>query len=266
MTGAGTTIGVIACSNINVSDVSQFRAFFGLPAKDPQVIVNGPDPGDLGAGDEVEAVLDATWPGAVAPSATVKLVVSEDTNSTQGVDLSEMYIIDNNLAEVMSESFSACEAGGFTQSMASTISLFAEQAAAQGISYLVASGDGGPDSCDDPSTLPTNPPASVNILASTPFTVAVGGTQFNDTANPNTYWKLTNDPTTSESAISYIPENVWNESCSGTCPNGIGLWSSGGGQMPIFLKPSLPTASLLWISSPKSPRFSAVFCNSAGHQ
>jgi len=118
MTGAGTTIGVIARSNINVSDVSQFRAFFGLPAKDPQVIVNGPDPGDLGAGDEVEAVLDATWPGAVAPSATVKLVVSEDTNSTQGVDLSEMYIIDNNLADVMTESFSACEAGGFTQSIA----------------------------------------------------------------------------------------------------------------------------------------------------
>jgi subtilase family serine protease len=250
MTGAGTTIGVIARSNINVSDVSQFRAFFGLPTNDPQVIVNGPDPGDLGAGDEVEAVLDATWPGAVAPSATVKLVVSEDTNSTQGVDLSEMYIIDNNLADVMTESFSACEAGGFTQSMASTISLFAEQAAAQGITYLVASGDGGPDSCDDPSTLPANPVVSVNILASTPFTVAVGGTQFNDTANPNTYWKSANDPTTRESVISYIPENVWNESCSGTCPNGIGLWSSGGGQSTFFLKPpwqsgvtGIPTAN-----------------------
>jgi len=241
MTGAGVTIGVTARSNFNVSDVSQFRAFFGLPVNDPQVIVNGPDPGNLLGGDETEAVLDATWPGAVAPNATVKFVVSQDTNSTQGVDLSEIYIIDNNLADIMTESFSVCEAGGFTQSTASTVSSLAEQAAAQGITYLVASGDGGPDSCDDPKTLPTNPAVSVNILAATPFTVAVGGTQFNDTASPSTYWKSSSDPTTHESAISYIPENVWNESCSGTCPNGIGLWSSGGGQSTFFTKPAWQT-------------------------
>ena len=254
MTGAGVTIGVTARSNINVSDVSEFRSIFGLPANDPQVIVNGPDPGDLLGNDEVEAVLDATWPGAVAPNATVKFVVSEDTNSTQGVDLSEIYIIDNNLADVMTESFSVCEQGfpapqGLNAS--ATIALLAEQAAAQGITYLVASGDGGPDSCDDPSTLPTNPPTSVNILASTPFTVAVGGTQFNDIANPNTYWKSTNDPTTSESAISYIPENVWNESCTvAQCGANSGLWSSGGGQSTLFPKPSwqsgvagIPTAN-----------------------
>jgi subtilase family serine protease len=246
MTGAGATIGVIARSNINVSDVSQFRAFFGLPANDPQVVLNGPDPGDLGGGDEVEAVLDATWPGAVAPSATVKLVVSEDTNSTQGVDLSEIYIIDNNLADVMTESFSVCEQGfpqlsGLNQT--AVISLMAEQAAAQGITYLVASGDGGPDSCDDPSTLPPSPPTFVNILAATPFTVAVGGTQFDDTANVSTYWKATNDPTTSGSAISYIPEKVWNESCTvAQCGTSSGLWSSGGGQSTLFLpKPSWQT-------------------------
>lgn len=252
MTGAGKTIGVIGRSNFNVSDVSQFRSFFGLPANDPQVILNGPDPGNLGGNDEVEAVLDATWPGAVAPSATVKFVVSEDTISTQGVDLSEIYIIDNNLADVMTESFSVCEAGGFTQSTASTVSSFAEQAAAQGITYLVASGDGGPDSCDDPSTLPANPPASVNILASTPFTVAVGGTQFNDTANPSTYWKSPSNPTTGESVISYIPENVWNESCTvAQCSaNKSGIWSSGGGQSIFFQKPpwqsgvaGIPTAN-----------------------
>jgi trimeric autotransporter adhesin len=241
MTGAGVTIGVTARSNINVSDVTLFRSMFGLSTNDPQVILNGPDPGDLGDGDEIEAVLDATWTGAVAPGAAVKFVVSEDTNSTQGVDLSEIYIIDNNLADVMTESFSACEAIGFTQSSAATVSMLAEQAAAQGITYLVASGDGGPDSCDTPSTLPTSPTASVNILAATPFTVAVGGTQFNENGNPNTYWKSTSDPTTGESVISYIPEDVWNESCSGTCPNGIGIWSSGGGQSTFFSKPSWQT-------------------------
>jgi hypothetical protein len=265
MTGAGVTIGVIARSNIHVSDVTQFRSIFGLPPNDPQVVVNGPDPGDLGDGDETEAVLDATWTGAVAPGATVKFVVSEDTNSSQGVDLSEIYIIDNNLTDVMTESFSACEAGGFTQSAAATISTLAEQAAAQGITYFVASGDGGPDSCDDPSTLPTSPTTSVNILAATPFTVAVGGTQFNENGNPNTYWKPTSDPTTGESVISYIPEDVWNESCSGTCPTGIGLWSSGGGQSTFFPPPSWQTGVTGIPSSATGRLVPDVSVNAADH-
>ena len=76
----------------------------------------------------------------------------------------------------------------------------------------MASGDSGPDSCDDSHSVPsTLQPASVNLLASTRFTVAVGGTQFNDVASPSTYWNSTNDPTTHASAKSYIPENVWNE-------------------------------------------------------
>ena len=236
MTGAGATIAAVARSNINLSDVQQFRSIFGLPANDPQIVVNGPDPGDLGGGEEAEAVLDATWPGAVAPNAAVKLVVSADTNSTQGVDLSEQYIIDNNLADVMTESFSTCEAGfataqGTLNASGMVIDLLAEQAAAQGITYLVASGDEGPDGCD--ATIPTPPtpptPASVNLLASTPFTVAVGGTQFNDVANPSAYWNATNG-TNSVSAKSYIPEIVWNE----TSPT---VAASGGGQSVFFTKP-----------------------------
>ena len=249
MTGSGVTIGVIARSNINVSDVQQFRSIFGLPAKDPNIIVNGPDPGDLGTGEEAEAVLDATWPGAVAPNATVDLVVSESTNADAGEDLSEFYIIDNNLADVMTESFSVCEAafGSQTAAAASFYSGLAEQAAAQGITYMVASGDSGPDSCDDPSTVPTTPTAaSVNLLASTPFTVAVGGTEFHDCdplptckETSGKYWNSTSDPTTKGSAKSYIPENVWNESCTvAQCGSSLaGLWSSGGGQSTAFTKP-----------------------------
>jgi hypothetical protein len=237
MTGSGVTIGVIAVSNINVQDVADFRNLFGLSPMNPQVILNGPDPGDVAGSDaEFEALLDATWVGSVAPMATVDLVVSEDTNAASGNDLSEVYIVDNNLADVMTESFGSCEAN-FTLSGAQFYSNLAEQAAAQGITYVVASGDGGPDGCDDQTTIPAkDSPASVSILASTPFTVAVGGTEFNDTLNPSTYWNTTN-AADGASAKSYIPENVWNESCtalSATCPI-VGLWSSGGGASTIFL-------------------------------
>jgi hypothetical protein len=250
MTGAGVTIGIVSDSNINVSDITEFRNMFGLASTNnpPAIVADGPlpdvVPGGIGEG---EAVLDATWSGAVAPLATVKLVVSADTDASPGSDLSEVYIIDNNVADVMTESFSTCEAAfsASGQLLGSTGAAafyggMAEQAAAQGITYLVASGDGGPDTCDDQTAIPTiDQPASVNLLAATPFNVAVGGTMFNDISNPGTYWSSTNNPTTSGSALSYIPENVWNESCtvvSSTCPV-IGLWSSGGGQSVAFIKP-----------------------------
>jgi subtilase family serine protease len=67
-----------------------------LPAKDPQVILNGPDPGVVG--DEPEAVLDTSWSGAVARNATIDLVVSASTETSLGVDLSALYIVDNNVA------------------------------------------------------------------------------------------------------------------------------------------------------------------------
>jgi subtilase family serine protease len=239
MTGAGATIAVVGRTNINVQDVRDFRNKFGLVANDPQVILNGPDPGNLGDLEETEAVLDVSWSGAVAPNATVKLVVSESTNAADGVDLSEIYIINNNLADVMTESFGGCE--GFVSSgIASVIATLAQQAAAQGTTYLVSSGDNGAAGCDDQTVAPATHPASVNVLASTPFTVAVGGTQFNENSSTSTYWRTSNGPGL-ESAISYIPENVWNESCTvAQCGStNAGLWSSSGGKSIFFTpKPS----------------------------
>jgi trimeric autotransporter adhesin len=246
MTGAGFTIGIVSDSNINVSDVATFRSMFGLSANPPTVVADGPLP-DVAPGStgEGESVLDATWAGAVAPQANVLLVVSEDTDSTAGSDLSEIYIIDNNAADVMTESFSACESQFLPSNLTGPngAGLFygslAEQAAAQGITYLVASGDGGPDTCDDQSTIPApDTPASVNILAATPFDIAVGGTEFHDCdplpgcSDPGTYWNpAAQQGPTDGTAKSYILEKVWNESCISTTSgcSAIGLWSSGGG-------------------------------------
>ncbi len=242
MTGAGVTIGIVSDTDINLQDITDFRNMFGAPNNLPNIVHDGPDPGDLLGTAEGEAVLDATWASSVAPAATVDLVVSQDTDAVQGTDLSEVYIIDNNVADVMTESFSFCEAGA-TSGDASFYFDEAEQAAAQGITFLVSSGDGGPDSCDDPSVAPAATAASVNILAATPFNVAVGGTMFNEGSNASTYWNPPNlQAGNGESAKSYIPENVWNESCTlaqfnqNLCP-AEGLWSSGGGVSAFFGKP-----------------------------
>src|SRR5262249_27094182 len=67
--GSGASIAVVGRSNINVADVNDFRSLFGLPSNPPQIIVNGVDPGDLGGGEEMEALLDVSWSGATAPNA-----------------------------------------------------------------------------------------------------------------------------------------------------------------------------------------------------
>ena len=223
-TGNGTTIAVVGRSNLfnGGEDVGDFRnTAFSLCCGSFEIILNGPDPGDLGGGEEAEATLDSTWSGAIAYNANVKLVVSATTNTTDGIDLSETYIVENNFAGIMTESFGSCELFATDSQLAFSFGL-AEQAAAQGISYFVSSGDDGSEGCDDPSNPPATNPISVSLLAATPFNVAVGGTMFNENGDDSKYWG--SEPPVQESAISYIPENVWNESGPSA-----GLWSSSGG-------------------------------------
>ena len=239
--GTGQAIAVVARSNLfNASqDVLDFRGAFGISGGFLRVILNGPDPGDLGGGEEVEATLDATWSTSLAPSADLDFVVSASTNSTDGIFLSEAYIIDNNLAPVMTESFGGCEAA-ITNTQAQGISALAEQAAAQGITYILSSGDSGAEGCDNFSTVAQGP-ISVSDLASNPFVVAVGGTQFNENGHDSTFWKAT-DTGDGGTAKSYIPENVWNESClSAQCGGRANTLAGGGGASVLFSKPSWQT-------------------------
>ena len=236
--GTGQSVAIVARNNINLSDVQIFRIAFGLPVNDPQIILDGPDPGNSFGPEETEADLDVEWSGAIAPKATIKFVVSASTNSTDGVDLSALYIVDNNLAPVLSASFGQCE-----QTLGQTENAFFnnlwEQAAAQGITAVISSGDNGPAGCDsDSQSTPASQGLAVNGLASTPFNIAVGGTQFNENGADSTYWSATNGPDQS-SARGYIPENVWNESCAD--PNVCGaasLFASSGGASTLYSKPS----------------------------
>src|SRR5579863_8059699 len=217
--GVGVTIAVVGRNDLynQGQDVGDFHNVLGGD-NSLTIIVNGPDPGDAGGGEEAEATLDSSWAGALAQSANIDFVVSGSTNTTDGIDLSELYIIENNLAPVMTESFSSCEALT-TSSDAQGTSLLAEQAAAQGITYIVSAGDTGAEGCDNLGETTALGGISVNVLASTPFTVAVGGTMFNEHGDNAAYWGTTNS-SAGGSALSYIPENVWNETCTTQCESG----------------------------------------------
>ena len=215
--GTGQTIAIVSDSNINLEDARDFRSIFGLPAKDPKIIVNGSDPGLTI--DEVEAIIDVEWSGAVAKNAQIDLVVSPTTNTTFGGDLSAIYVLNNNLAPILSVSFGQCELFLGTAQNAFYYSTW-QQAAAQGITVSVSTGDDGSAGCDfvqgtTPAAQPATGGLAVNGLASTPFNVAVGGTEFNySVANPLQFWSSTNTPNTQASALSYIPEETYNDSCT----------------------------------------------------
>ena len=234
--GTGQSIAIVGRSNIDIQDIRDFRNLLGLPANDPEIIVNGDDPGITP--DVYEATLDVTWSGAVAPMAKIDFVVSE-SNFADGVDVSAVYIVDNNIAPVMSTSYGNCETDLGPVENAFYNSLW-QQAAAQGITSFVSSGDNGGAGCDAPAGgVYSSGVLAVNGIASTPYNVAVGGTQFNDTKDPSKYWSATNDPTTGESALSYIPEMAWNESSND--PNDVLLYAGGGGVSSLYAKPDWQT-------------------------
>jgi len=212
--GTGVSIAIVGETDIQMSDVQAFRSFFGLPVNDPVFIWNGSDPGIQG--DESEADIDVQWSGAVAKGATIDFVISQSTETTSGTDLSAVYIVENNLAAVMSESYGECELGLGTTGNQFYNTLW-QQASAQGITVLISAGDGGSAGCDNfdaGSPAPAQYGLQVSGYASTPYNVAVGGTDFNDFNNPGSYWSTTNNPTTQESALKYIPESTWNDSCT----------------------------------------------------
>ncbi len=214
--GTGQTIAIVGRTDINPSDATTFWGLFGLDgvnAPQPTLVIthNGPAPGVTG--DEAEADIDTQWSGAAAPGATINFVTSESTETTDGVDLSALYIVDNNLAPIMSESYGNCEAS-LGSGGVGFYGLLWEQAAVQGITAMVSTGDNGAAGCDDPGA-PAHNGLNVNGLASTPFNVAVGGTDFAQFTNPpSTYWNSTNALITQESAKGYILETTWNDSCA----------------------------------------------------
>jgi pseudomonalisin len=229
VTGQGVKIAIVSRTNIHPNDVPLFRSSFGLSANDPHIIVNGTDPGVVNPGEEDEAELDIEWTGAVAPGAEIDLVVSRDTPASDGIYASSQYIVDHNLAPIVNVSFGLCE----KQIQPNPFDTLWSQAAAQGQTVLVASGDTGVAGCESANATTATQGASVNGICSPFASTCVGGTEFDDTTNPAGYWAASNDPITKGSVFSYIPEEAWNENGARCGP----LCASGGGASILYTKP-----------------------------
>lgn len=225
VTGSGVTIGIIDESNIDLSLPADYRSVFGLPANPVQVIIDGQDPGWNPS--EGETYLDVEIAGAVAPAATVDLYISAGSPYQDPIALASLRAVDDDQADILSVSWGAGEQDMTAAEIQMWNALW-EQAAAQGQTVLVATGDYG-QSPDDYFLFD-----SVNGVASTPWDVAAGGTDFyySDYASgaPSSAndWNATNDPTTKGSLKAPLPEQVWND------PFGLDAISDGLSRGEIF--------------------------------
>jgi subtilase family serine protease len=225
LTGLGQTIAVVEDTNLySAADWNTFRSKFGLTAyAHGSLVTVHPAPstgrnncGNPGVnGDDGEAILDAEWASAAAPDATIAVEACADTRSTFGGLIAIQNLINSkNPPSIMSISYGECEAENGAASNKAFNTAY-QQAAAEGISVFVAAGDEGSASCDAGAPGATHG-IGVSAFASTPYNVAVGGTDFADSylGTNASYWNATNSPTYG-SALSYIPETPWNDSCAG---------------------------------------------------
>jgi subtilase family serine protease len=249
-TGTGMTIAVVGQVDLSPTDIANFRTAAGLSATLPTTVTDGTDPGSPSAaclsnnppnncfpaaGDLGESMLDVEWAGAAAPAANIVFV-----NSTDVIDDSLAYAIDQNIAPIITDSYGGCESEDFSATQRTTLNGLFQVANAEGITILGPAGDDGATDCDDGVTSATHG-LTVDFPASSPFVTAVGGTMFNEGSDTAAYWSTSNGPAAapsySGSALKYIPEVVWNETAEDLTYNPAEFGAGGGGASIYFGKP-----------------------------
>jgi hypothetical protein len=233
--GTGQTIAIAGTSEIDTNDLTTFRKAFGLPPVPSfnQVVADGLNPGQCGVNpsepayctgsDQIENSLDTEWSGAVAKGANLLLVVSgeDPSGSIDTVYESSYYVIQNKSAAILNVSYGLCELAEGTGGNTTYNELW-HTAYAEGIAVFVATGDSGSPSCDQGGEDGGNDFPNLNVaefglqvsgIASTPWNTAIGGTDFNWGSTPSPYWSSGDNATTKASALGYVPEVVWNDSC-----------------------------------------------------
>jgi hypothetical protein len=263
--GAGQTVVVLERTNVLPADVAHFRAAF-LPNNSKGTFSTVHPTGQESApctdpglnGDEGEAALDAEWAGAAAPDADIVLASCADTGATFGPFIAAIRLLDTTTGlppPIFSLSYGACESADASDAQLADI--IWSDAAAQGVSVYVSTGDGGSTQCDQNALFYSTGGAQINGLAASTSAVAIGGTDFNDLGKESTYWTATNLPKY-QSAVTYIPEMTWNNSCASShlytllgykdgitaCNDGVGrgqdflqVGGGGGGPSSLFMQP-----------------------------
>ncbi|WP_158882845.1 S53 family peptidase [Rhodanobacter sp. L36] len=249
VTGAGVTIAVVEDENMVPADWDNFRTQFNLAqyggtfAQVAPPAASGPnnciDPGtQFGTEDGGETLLDAEWSTAIAPGANIVVASCSDydadfdpatDNFFGGTFIAATNLINQTSGRpnIISASYGYGEY--FTDTASKTaIDLMWAQADAEGISVFVSTGDSGSNPSFNGGLINGyygNSAVDANSFATSPHVTGVGGLDTADVLDGTTskYFAPTTNPN-GGSALSYVPEIPWNQSCG----NGVAAKSVGG--------------------------------------
>ena len=231
--GGGATVAVVEQSDMQYGtvngsgqasggDVATFRSLFGIPGTLNMKVMHGAGSVSCSApgivnGDEGEATLDAEWANALAPSAQL-IYMACSPYVDNGVISSLTALIDNNIGNVLSFSYGSSESTAVASDYTLQDTLF-QQAAAQGQTVIVSSGDSGSDTRDQNTSGTATSGLNVDLFAASPLVLGAGGTDFSDLYDAleggpaqTSYWGA--NSAHYGNALSYIPETPWNDSCA----------------------------------------------------
>ena len=240
VTGTGITIAVVEAGNMVPADWDNFRTQFNLTQYNgtfTQIQPQGPsqcttpDPGNTGQ-DDGETLLDAEWATAIAPGANIVVAScnwADNSNFFGGVFAAATNLINADAGSrpnVISASYGYGEYFTDPASKAA-IDLMWAQADAEGISVFVSTGDSGSNPSFNGGVINGYygaPGVDANSLATSANVTAVGGTDTADVLDGTTSQYFAPTPSVvGGSALSYVPEIPWNQSCG----NGVAAKSLG---------------------------------------
>jgi subtilase family serine protease len=229
-TGKGITIAVVEDADMVPADWNNFVAQFNLGSYggsyrqfQPELTPttgNCTDPGNANAdGESIETVLDSEWSTAMAPSATIWVATCNDEGSTNFfggvVTAADNLINGTSRPNVISASYGFGE-GEVDTASKTAIDLMWAQADVEGISVFVSTGDSGSNPSFNGLWI-NGAGIDANALATSPNDTGVGGSDTADVleGTSNKYFS-TSLNSVYGSALSYVPEITWNESCGNT--------------------------------------------------
>jgi hypothetical protein len=211
ITGTGVVIGVAGVAAIDSNTVTNYRVRFLNGDNSAPLITNIDESATFGPATN-EGYLDLEVAGGMAPGATMHYYTADVSDG--GVLTVLERVAQENVVDTLVLSFGLCEYE-MTTSQNDAVRQLMEQLSAQGITVVVSTGDSGSAGCDDPdSESMASKGLQVNGFASTPYNIAVGGT---DTAGLlsrfSAYVDVPGNPSgLYRSVRSYIPESTWNDS------------------------------------------------------
>jgi kumamolisin len=175
LNGDGQTIALPEIDTFKQFDIDYYDRTYGITAQPIEVIkVNG---GADKAQGVSETTLDIQIIHAIAPRA--KILVYESPSDFSALADNFNRIVSDNRAKVMSVSLGGCEPAiwdspDLGRSYFTTLNNIFRQAAAQGMTVFVASGDDGAYTCHRND--PNDNTVSASLPATNPYVTAVGGT------------------------------------------------------------------------------------------